>query len=280
MSRKRERQNEEAGSESELDAAAQAAVDAELLVACSNATVVEVKAALRKGASVNALDKDGQTGLMLACGRAPREAVVPIVELLLRKRFSVALPDGDGWNALHFACLNSSANVVQLLLEADKAAVLRLTGSNMSCLVLCAQRGDRAESLRIATMLIDAGCPVNLPNSSGKTTLMFAAMHSVPEVVSLLVARGADLHARSSNSSRTALHFATLNGVCGREVIPILRAAGVDVMAKDANGLTALCTAMPCQCPRPWQMQWHLTCRLGTIWRVGQPVFKILSGAR
>jgi hypothetical protein len=143
-------------------------VDAELLVACSNATVVEVKAALRKGASVNALDKDGQTGLMLACGRAPREAVVPIVELLLRKRFSVALPDGDGWNALHFACLNSLANVVLVLLEADKAAVLRLTGSNMSCLVLCAQGGDRAESLRIATMLIDAGCPVNLPNSSAR----------------------------------------------------------------------------------------------------------------
>jgi hypothetical protein len=52
---KREREDKEAESDSDVDDAVQQAADAELLKACSEGTVVEVKAALRKGARVNAV---------------------------------------------------------------------------------------------------------------------------------------------------------------------------------------------------------------------------------
>jgi hypothetical protein len=73
----REREYEEAESESELDAAVQQAVNQELLEACDSGTVVEVKAALRKGANFMAVGGNGRSGLMLACVREPDDAVVP-----------------------------------------------------------------------------------------------------------------------------------------------------------------------------------------------------------
>jgi ankyrin repeat protein len=108
MSQKREREAEE-DSESELDPAAQQVADEELLEACFSGTIVEVKAALRKGANWNATDDERRFGLMLACAREPSDAVAPIVKLLLRKKCPVSQCDNSGCNALHYACMHSSA---------------------------------------------------------------------------------------------------------------------------------------------------------------------------
>jgi ankyrin repeat protein len=89
MSKRERQEDDEVEPESELDAAAQEDADAEFLTACRRGVVAEVQAALGKGASVNAIDGDYQTGLILACERESDEAVVPIVKLLLRKRSSV-----------------------------------------------------------------------------------------------------------------------------------------------------------------------------------------------
>jgi hypothetical protein len=245
MSKKREREHEEAEVESELDAAQQETADRELLEACCNATVVEVGAALRKGASVNAVwSRRGLTGLMEACARKPEAAVVPIVELLLRKKFSVSLCDADDRNALHYACCFSSGEVVRLLLQADKKAASRRSTGGVTCLMRCTGNECVEESLKIAAMLLDSGCcDVNARSDKGKTALMWAASNSQAQVVSLLIARGADVHARDEEQN-TALHYAAKSDVHARQVVPVLCLAGVDATLPNARGRTAVATAM------------------------------------
>jgi ankyrin repeat protein len=232
---KREREDEEAASESELGAAAQRAANDELLEACRSGTVVEVKAALREGANWNATCTQGRTGLMLACMREPCDVVVSIVKLLLRKNCPVSQCDGSGWNALHYACVHSSAEVVRLLLEADKKAAGRCTDEGSTCLMKCAGNGNAEEAVKIATLAMDSGCPVNATDSAGRTALLYAAISTCAQMVSLLIARGADVHAKNAKGG-TALRFACANGVYGREVIPVLCAAGADVMARTQLG--------------------------------------------
>jgi hypothetical protein len=95
MSQKRGREGKE-DSESELDAAVRQAADEELLQACRSGTIVEVKAALRKGANWIAIDNEGCSGLMLACWRELDDAAVPIVKLLLRKMCPVSQCESHG----------------------------------------------------------------------------------------------------------------------------------------------------------------------------------------
>lgn len=75
------------------------------------------------------------------------------------------------------------------------------------------------------TDLLDGGLPVDLTNAAGDTLLVLAAYHAHPEVVELLLARGAD-HARVNDRGQTALAAAAF-----RQCEPVVRAlldAGAD----------------------------------------------------
>jgi ankyrin repeat protein len=63
------------------------------LAACkSGHNVGLVSAALDAGASINAMESSGRTGLLLACARRNWEIAKPIVELLLKKRSLANVP--------------------------------------------------------------------------------------------------------------------------------------------------------------------------------------------
>jgi ankyrin repeat protein len=231
----------DSNSDSSVDLLDQIQLDEDMVTACLSGTIVELEAALEMGADVNAY---GGWGLQLACARTPDdEDVVPIVQLLLRLKCSVSVLGDEGWCALHCACRHSSAQVVRLLLEADAAAVRQVTSNEASCLHISVNHVDVEESLKIATLLLGAGCDVNAVDEQRKTVLMFAARHNRAEMASLLIARGADVQARNANGM-TALHFACLNVAFGRDIIPVLCAAGADATAPEASGFTPLELAM------------------------------------
>jgi ankyrin repeat protein len=120
-------------------------------------------------------------------------------------------------NALRYGCLCSSAEVVQQLLEADPSAAMWVTRDQSTCLMMCADNDNSEEAVKIATLLLDAGCPVNAIDSLGGTALMDAACSSSATMVSLLIARG---------------------------VIAVLCAAGADVLAPERKGFTAFMRAL------------------------------------
>jgi hypothetical protein len=91
--------------------------------------------------------------------------------------------------------------------------------------------------------LLDSGCNVNAADVQGNTAIMLAAGGNCAQMVSLLIARGADVNARNIHSL-TALHFACVNCVFASEVIPVLCAAGADVTAESNTNLTAFGVAL------------------------------------
>ncbi len=70
-----------------------------------------------------------------------------------------------------------------------------------------ARRGETAELVR----LLDAGRPVDLATPTGDSLLILAALHDRPDVVDVLLERGAD-HRRVNNQGHSALVAATFRG--------------------------------------------------------------------
>lgn len=89
-------------------------------------------------------------------------------------------------------------------------------------------RGDTALSnatdAEMAAALIDAGAKVDASSSGGLTPIMMAAARGRADIVNLLIARHADVNAKSGDGHKTALDYATANG--HDEVVKILLAAG------------------------------------------------------
>jgi hypothetical protein len=205
-----------------------------LLRACLEGSLAEVQHALRSGASVTATTEWGETGLILACYRDDWDAALPVVQVLLGAGSSVRT--AGVWNALHTACALSSAEIVQVLLEADPGALASSVSTDNSPLLRCCDREDQddVEAAKIATLLLDRGSDVNASVRHGCTPVIIAAASGGPALVTLLLARGADLHAKDEYGD-TALMRARGNGLYGREVVPILCKAGADVEAREAR---------------------------------------------
>jgi hypothetical protein len=151
--------------------------------------------------------------------------------------FSVRSADRVRRNALHIACAWSSAEIVEVLLEADPGALTAsvATSDRDSPLMCCCAREDQNDVIasQIATLLLDLRSDVNATGRYGCTPLLKAAASGGPALVGLLLARGADVHAKDE-FGHGALRRACGNGLHGRDVVPTLCKAGADVEVRGA----------------------------------------------
>ena len=89
---------------------------------------------------------------------------------------------------------------------------------------------------------LDRGVDVNAKSEGGSTPLHGAAEGGHGEIVELLIAAGADLHARTvpmlGGGGWTPLHSAARQG--HREIVELLIANGSDVNSKDSTGKSSL----------------------------------------
>jgi uncharacterized protein len=99
-----------------------------------------------------------------------------------------------------------------------------LTDEELAYLQSAFEHARNGEVIPVGEML-DAGVPVNLTNGSGDTLLILAAYHTHPELVRLLLSRGAD-HARVNDRGQTALAAAAFRQ--DREIVTDLLTAGAD----------------------------------------------------
>jgi len=211
--------------------------DQEFLDAVEKSEIPRVKAALAKGANVNAKEPiNGHNALQYAIN-----SDLELVRLLLDKGANVNLPDRLGWTALIDAADDAGPNhvaIVKLLLErgadvhvADDAAVLR-----------AARRGD-PEILR---MLLAKGALVNVRDTDreGDTVLMASASGASVEKVGMLLAAGADLKATNNDGETALMKAVRLEHFVKPEqripIIELLIKKGADVNGRDKNGTTPL----------------------------------------
>jgi ankyrin repeat protein len=164
------------------------------MLASRNGDVASVKVLLEHGANVSAAEEaNGQTALMWAVSQGHPD----IVDLLLDAGADVR------------ARSKSLKRVVLLCCPAwsgDPEGTVEIDQGGLTPLLFAALTGDAVA----ARHLLDAGANVNETAASGTAALAIAAHRGFPELVALLLQRGADPDA--GGGGFTALHSAVLRG--------------------------------------------------------------------
>ena len=219
-----------------------------LLVAVNNRNYQLAKLLVDSGANPNLANKGGWTPLYLATDNRNIEGgdyPVPkadmdhlaLIKLLLDKGadpnarvkdntltrtiFTMQWFYENGATAFIRAAQSSDTALMKLLLEykADPKAV---TAQGDNALTAAAGIGwvdgvtyerSAKENVEAVRMLLDLGLDPNSANQEGRTPLMGAALKGRPEVIQLLVDRGAKLDARDRGSRDTHIPGATIAGI-------------------------------------------------------------------
>lgn len=186
--------------------------------------VRKVRLLLAKGVDVNAKSKQGHTALTIAAGR---EGSTEIVRELLDHG-----ADLNSGNIAGAAARTGDVKLVKFLLDrgADPNNSQALGGPAAVSEKRAAERDKVFESAQPPPL-------VGIPQNAAGTPLMYAAMAKNPEMIRLLLEKGADVNARNK-SNATALMYAA---VLGKPVIArLLIEKGADVNVKHQSGYTAL----------------------------------------
>ena len=186
-------------------------------------TLESMEALIEAGADVKASNRRKATALHWAISD-PMKA-----KLLLLHGADVDARTVDGRTALHAAAMQpSGARVVKLLLEVGADVDARTMTGNTPLF------GAAAAGLDSTLLLLDHGADPNIPSQNGTTPLMAARS---PEVVWVLVAKGARVNARSKRGE-TALAAAAGRG--DDDSVKLLLSKGAEVNAADYRGYTPL----------------------------------------
>lgn len=239
------------------------AADTRLVETAKGGDVATVRALLKNGADVNASQPDGTTALHWA---AQNNDLAMAGELLA----AGAKADASNRYAvtpLYFACINGNAEFIEKLVAAgaDPNAALM---EGQSPLMTAAKAGSAVA----VEALLKVGAVVDAKETwRGQTALMLASAQGHTEVVRLLIAKGADIRARSNlppqppapprpsaevvdnmqaangnlnagGGGFTALLFAAREGHI--PVLKLLLGAGADSSDKLPNGYSALMLAL------------------------------------
>jgi ankyrin repeat protein len=167
-------------------------VNAQLIRAAREGDIERVVTLLESNADVNAAQQDGTTSLAWAVYNDN----VAMVDLLIRSGrdgADVNAMNEYGVTPLHLACTNQNATIVAKLLQAG-ADPNQAKWTGETPLMSCANTGIAAA----VRDLLDHGADVNANESTqDQTALMWAAAEKHPDVVKLLIERGANVHAVS-----------------------------------------------------------------------------------
>ena len=181
-----------------LRVAAAAPPEAPLADAARQGDWGAVRTLLEAGADVNARQGDGSTALHWASYRDNRQ----MAALLVRAGAEVNATNDLGVTPLWTACENGSAPLVAILLEAG-ADPNRALPFGETPLMTAARAGDAD----VVGQLLSAGAEVDAATDAGaygaQTALMWAVAQAHPAVVEVLLAHGADVHARSTTFTET-----------------------------------------------------------------------------
>lgn len=236
----------------------------------------EVAAALiEKGANIEAMDREGNTALLVAThyGKpdvvkllldrganietkgsagypyvagtallvAIREGHNDVAKLLIDKGANLEAKDKSGYTALLMAVGQGRADLVKMLI--DKGANLEVKGPvdfphhGNTALLDAVEAGN----INLMKLLLDKGANIEVENKDGETALLVAADKGKADVVKLLLDKGAKIEAKSGGVGGTALLFAAYRG--NSDVVKLLLERGANIEGKNDRGETALISA-------------------------------------
>jgi|TARA_Y100000310_G_scaffold271183_1_gene285566 cytohesin len=200
-----------------------------LMLAAGNGHLNLVRLLLDRAANVNARSPAGDTALI--------DCFVPeISRMLLTRGSEVNVYGANGHSALSRAASSGDLSLVQDLLRHD--AEIEPPGGNGLAPLQTAAASDRID---VATFLLQRGANVNYRDRAlGGTPLSDAATRASAEMVSLLLAHGADVRIVNERGD-IALHNAA--GNCNLEAMALLLQSGSHLEAQGELGFTPLISA-------------------------------------
>ncbi|MBI5407482.1 MAG: ankyrin repeat domain-containing protein [Nitrospirae bacterium] len=142
---------------------------------------------IEKGVAVNEKNGAGRTALMSASGKGH----IDIVKLLLKKGARVNDKNNDGGTALTVALYRkNNIDIVRILLEAGADVNVEVGKDKMTPLLKSLY--SPYVEMDVVKALIDKGANVNAQLSDGNTALGIAIFFAHPDVVEVLLSKGAD----------------------------------------------------------------------------------------
>ena len=202
---------------------------------------------LKNGADVNAKDNDGWTPLLHAAFRNH----VPSVEVLIKGGADINEGAPGGFTPLAIALEEGKFFAAKALIDAGARTDTRLGQDELTPLMVVAsmpQMERRAQSLNqgpssveMAKLLIAKGADVNARSKAGVTPLMVAAAHNNAVLAGVLIQAGADIGAKTA-AGQTALDIAKSNqNAAAKQQIEIL----IHTKAKPGASETEAAPAAP-----------------------------------
>jgi len=164
---------------------------------------------------------------------------IPKINLLLSQGANVNVrSEINGYFALQYAIDWPDMGLVKLLL--DKGANVNLANDFGETALIEAARNYRPEYTAIVKLLIDRGADIHADHDAA---IFGAVKQSEPEVVRLLLSKGAPVNARKKDyDGNTVLMEAASGGSV--ETVEMLLTAGADIKATNDRGETALMKAV------------------------------------
>ncbi len=194
-----------------------------------------VSTLLLRGADKDAVDNEGDSALMWACGSVKgAEPNLAVVETLLTAGVDVHIRrPSDGFSALDFASLVGWVSILQALVRYG-ANVNSCCSDHFSALHVAASNGQAGA----VDALVEAGADIDLRSNDGRRPLSCAAGDGIVNAVLALLHHGASVDARDIYD-RTPMHMACFSKLEGFEVVvDLLLRWGADETAVDEDGET------------------------------------------
>ena len=220
-----------------------------LMIAANSGNPEVVRQLIAHGADVNAAEsRKGQTALMWAAA----EGHPDVTSLLIEHGANVKAASKSGFTALVFAAIKNDDKSVRQLLAAGADPNYALPDGTKVLLVAAAYRSSKA-----AEAIVDGGANPNVADRTGNTPLHTAAQFGAIDLVNKLIAKHADVNARTNKTpagrggggggfrppsgEQTPLLIAAKANQ--PDVMHALVAAGADPTLKAQDGTTLLMAA-------------------------------------
>ncbi|KAJ3641462.1 hypothetical protein Zmor_027969 [Zophobas morio] len=227
-----------------------------------------LKLLIKKSIHIDAQNKYGETVLQFACLKGDQEIVEmalehnasvnisneglsnalhyasrswwnnrDVIKLLIKKGIDVNAQNENGTTALQLACGNGDLEITKMLFEFG-ACINIVDKQNHTALNYASNLST--DNRNIIKLLIKKGINVNAESKNGITALQFTCLNGVYENTKMLLDFGASVNIVDKSNNNNLLHFATASRLSTGGIIRLLIKKGIDLNAKNKNGITAL----------------------------------------